>query len=53
MNKGQIIEYKTPDGNAQLDVKLDQDSVWLSQNQIAELFETKRAAITKHLKKYF
>jgi prophage maintenance system killer protein/prophage antirepressor-like protein len=53
MNKGQIIIYKTPDGNAQLDVKLDQDTVWLSQNQIAELFGTKRPAITKHLKNIF
>jgi prophage maintenance system killer protein len=53
MNKGQIIIYTTPDGNAQLDVKLDQDTVWLSQNQIAELFGTKRPAITKHLKNIF
>ena len=53
MNKGQIIIYKTPDGNAQLDVKLDKDTVWLSQNQIAELFGTKRPAITKHLKNIF
>jgi prophage maintenance system killer protein/prophage antirepressor-like protein len=53
MNKGQIIIYKTPDGNAQLDVKLDQGTVWLSQNQIAELFGTKRPAITKHLKNTF
>lgn len=60
MNKGdlkssnsQIIIYQTPDGNTQLDVKLDQDTVWLSQNQIAELFGTKRPAITKHLKNIF
>lgn len=53
MNKGQIIIYKTPDGNAQLDIKLDQDTVWLSQNQTAELFGTKRPAITKHLKNIF
>lgn len=53
MNKGQIIIYETPDGNTQIDVKLDQDSVWLSQNQIADLFGTKRPAITKHLKNIF
>lgn len=49
----QIIIYQTPDGNTQLDVKLDQDTVWLSQNQIAELFGTKRPAITKHIKNIF
>lgn len=60
MNKGelkigesQIIIYQTPDGNTQLDVKLDHNTVWLLQNQIAELFGTKRPAITKHLKNIF
>lgn len=53
MNKGEIIIYQTPDGNTTLDVKLDNDTVWLSQNQIAELFGTKRPAITKHLKNIF
>lgn len=56
MNKGelkigdsQIIIYQTPDGNTQLDVTLEKDTVWLTQAQIADLFGTKRPAITKHL----
>ncbi len=53
MNKGEIIIYQTPDGNTQLDVKLDHDTVWLTQAQIADLFGTKRPAITKHLKNVF
>ena len=53
MNKGEIIIYQTPDGNTQLDVKLDHDTVWLAQAQIADLFGTKRPAITKHLKNIF
>ncbi|MDR2003780.1 MAG: virulence RhuM family protein [Prevotella sp.] len=53
MNKGEIIIYQTPDGNTQLDVKLDHDTVWLTQAQIADLFGTKRPAITKHLKNIF
>ena len=36
----------------QLDVKLEHETVWLTQKQIAELFGTKRPAITKHLKEY-
>ena len=53
MNKGEIIIYQAPDGNTQLDVKLDHDTVWLTQAQIADLFGTKRPAITKHLKNIF
>jgi prophage maintenance system killer protein/prophage antirepressor-like protein len=56
MNKGelkigdsQIIIYQTPDGNTQLDVTLEKETVWLTQAQIANLFGTKRPAITKHL----
>lgn len=56
MNKGelkigdsQIIIYQTPDGNTQLDVTLEKETVWLRQAQIADLFGTKRPAITKHL----
>ncbi len=56
MNKGelkvgdsQIIIYQTPDGNTQLDVTLEKETVWLTQAQIADLFGTKRPAITKHL----
>lgn len=53
MNKGEIIIYQTSDGKTQLDVKLEGDTVWLTQAQIAELFGTKRPAITKHLGNIF
>ena len=53
MNKGEIIIYQTSDGTTSLDVKLEQETIWLTQNQIAELFGTKRPAITKHLKNIF
>jgi len=52
-NKGEIIIYQSPDGNTRLDVKLEEDTVWLMQAQIAELFGTKRPAITKHLSNIF
>jgi prophage maintenance system killer protein/predicted transcriptional regulator len=53
MNQGEIIIYQTPDGETSLDVKLEHESVWLTQKQIAGLFGIKRPAITKHLKNIF
>ena len=53
MNKGEIVIYQAPDGTASIDVKLEKETIWLSQKQIAELFGIKRPAITKHLKNIF
>jgi len=50
---GEIIFYQTPDGGAGLEVKLEQDTVWLTQKQMAELFATERSVITKHLSNIF
>jgi len=51
-NKSAIVIYETPDG-VRLDVKLEKDTLWLSQKQMAELFETERSVITKHLGNIF
>ena len=48
-----IIIYQSEDGKTQLDVKLEHKTVWLTQKQIAELFGTKRPAISKHLKNIY
>ena len=48
-NKGEIIIYQTPDGQTEIDVRMEKETIWLTQKQIAELFGTKRPAITKHL----
>ena len=37
-SKGEIIIYQTPDGQTKLDVKLDNDNVWLTQAQMSLLF---------------
>ena len=47
-NQGEIILYQ-PDNEAKLEVRLEEETVWLTQEQIATLFGTKRPAITKHL----
>ena len=49
MNDQQIQIFTSEDGQAHLEVTLEQETVWLSQAQMAELFNTKRPAITKHL----
>ena len=50
--KGEIVIYQSKDG-PKLDVRLVEETVWLTQEQIALLFGTQRAAITKHLKNIF
>ncbi len=48
-NKPNLVLYKAKNGDVQLEVKLTNDNLWLSQPQIADLFGTKRQAISKHL----
>ena len=50
--QGEIILYQ-PDESVKMEVRIEDETVWLTQAQIAELFETKRQAITKHLKNIF
>ena len=47
-NKGEIVMYQ-PDETIRLEVRVEDETVWLSQAQMADLFGTKRQAITKHL----
>ena len=48
MSENQIVVYQ-PNETMRLDVRLEDETVWLTQEQIASLFGTKRPAITKHL----
>ena len=49
MNTDKIIIYQTEDGQTQIDVRLENDTVWLTQSQMAELFETDRTSIVRHI----
>ncbi|UMX48266.1 MAG: virulence protein RhuM/Fic/DOC family protein [Candidatus Nealsonbacteria bacterium DGGOD1a] len=51
--RGEIAIYKSPDNQIELKIKLRQETVWLSQAQIASLFGIQRPAITKHLNNIF
>ena len=53
MNNGKIIIYKTPDGEATVSVSLDNDTVWLSQQQMAELFAKDQSVIARHIRNVF
>ena len=52
-NGSSIVLYTTDDGNTQLEVKLENDTVWLTQNQMAELFGRDRSVIARHIKNIF
>lgn len=53
MDRGEIIIYQTADGETRLDVRMENDSVWLTQAQMAELFGTEVPAISKHVRNIF
>ena len=53
INRGEIIIYRAEDNTVQIDVRMEQETVWLTQKQIAELFGVKKAAISKHVANIF
>ena len=50
MKKGEIILYQTLDGTTGLDVRLEDETVWLTQSQMVELFCSSKANISEHVK---
>jgi len=52
-NKGEIIFYKSEDEQTQVEVRLEDETVWLSQYQMAELFKTDRTSILRHLQSIY
>ena len=51
--KNEIIVYQPEGGEFHIEVRVDQDTVWLTQAQMAELFDVQRQAVTKHIKNIF
>lgn len=49
-DKGQIIIYQSEDGQTNIDVLLEDETVWLTQQQMAELFQTSRTNVVEHIK---
>ena len=49
-DKGEIIIYQTEDGLTRIEVKIEEETVWLSQQQMAELYQTSRTNVVEHIK---
>ena len=52
-NKGEIILYNTPDGQTNIEVRLVNETVWLTQAQMAELFQKDQSVIARHITNVF
>ena len=53
MNTGEILIYQNQEGNIKIDVRLEEETVWLSQAQICELFQKSKSTISEHIKNVF
>ncbi|MEO2060755.1 MAG: hypothetical protein ABGW76_11830 [Mesonia sp.] len=49
----EMIIYQTEDGQTKIQTRLENETVWLSQEQMSELFQRERSVITKHIGKIF
>lgn len=52
-NNGNIILYQTEDGKSRIEVTLCNDTVWLTSDQMAELFQRNKSTISRHIKNVF
>ena len=49
-NKSNIIIYQSEDGQTHIEVQMDEDTVWLSQQQMGDLYQTSRTNVVEHIK---
>ncbi|MBP7856715.1 MAG: virulence RhuM family protein [Prevotella sp.] len=52
-NKGQILLYQTADGESRIEVRLQDETVWLNLDQMSELFQRNKSTISRHIKNVF
>ena len=53
MNTGEILIYQNSEGSIKIDVRLEEETVWLTQDQMAALFGKARTTITEHIQNVF
>ena len=53
MNTGEILLYQNQDGSSKIDVRLEEETVWLTQAQLCVLFQKSKATVSEHLKNIF
>ncbi len=51
--KGEIILYQSEEGTTKIEVRLENENVWLSQQQLTELYQTSRTNVVEHIKHIF
>lgn len=52
-NRGEMLIYQTEDGLTKIDVNMQDETVWLTQEQMAELFQRDKSTISRHIKNVF
>ena len=52
-NNTEILIYQTEDGQTKVDVRIEDETVWLSQPQIVELLQSSKANVSEHIKHIF
>jgi len=53
LDKGQLIIYKSEDGSIKLNTRFEEDSIWLTQQMMVDLFQSSKANISEHIKNIF
>jgi hypothetical protein len=53
MSTGEILIYQNSEGTIKIDVRLEEETVWLSQTQICELFQKSKATVSEHISNTF
>ena len=53
MNNSELLIYQAPDGRVKIDVRLEEETVWLTQAHLCELFQKSKATISEHIKHIF
>jgi hypothetical protein len=53
MTESQVIIYTTEDGEAEINVQLEKETVWLSLNKMANLFDRDKSVISRHINNIF
>ena len=52
-NQGEIVIYQTDDGDTKIDVRFVDETVWLTQAQLCELYQTSKSNVSEHIKNIF
>ena len=52
-NQGEIVIYQTDDGDTKIDVRFVDETIWLTQAQLCELYQTSKSNVSEHIKNIF